>query len=157
MRYVYGGVLAALLLSSLATPAVAEHHPSQKHLKRSVCLAQCAADIAAHCVPHHHFHQCRGTLIRQCQHRKPGVCVTTTTTSTTTTLPTGGSVLKGALAPTLGKFNYNGALGLPGALAACQTSFGTSTHVCTYTELQSAAAAGDLKGLKDTASTPVTS
>ena len=78
-------VFAVLILSGLA---VAEHHPSQKHLKRSVCLQQCAADIAAHCVPHQQFHQCRGTLIRACQHRKPGVCVTTTTTTTSTTTTT---------------------------------------------------------------------
>src|SRR5262249_26139991 len=64
---------------------------------------------------------------------------TATPTTTTTTLPLGGSVLKGALTSTLGRFNYNGALGLPGALAACHTSFGDSTHVCTYAELQSAA------------------
>jgi hypothetical protein len=67
------------------------------------------------------------------------------------------TMLKGALTSTLGRFNYNGALGLPGALAACHTSFGNSTHVCTYAELQSAAAAGDLKGLKDTAGMTVTS
>jgi hypothetical protein len=41
----------------LSSVVAAEHHPSQKHLKRSVCLEQCAADIAAHCVPNHHFHQ----------------------------------------------------------------------------------------------------
>ena len=82
---------------------------------------------------------------------------TATPTTTTTTLPSGGSVLKGALTSTLGRFNYNGSLGLPGALAACNTSFGDSTHVCTHAELQSAAAAGDLKGLKDTAGMTVTS
>src|SRR5262245_9609239 len=90
----------------------------------------------------------------------PGSCFPypcATTTSTTTTLPTGGVVLKGALTSTLARFNYNGSLGLPGALAACHTSFGDSTHVCTYAELQSAAAAGDLKGLKDTAGMTVTS
>src|SRR5262245_35882212 len=90
----------------------------------------------------------------------PGSCVPypcSTITSTTTTLPTGGMVLKGALTSTLARFNYNGSLGLPGALAACHTSFGASTHVCTDAELQSAAAAGDLKGLKDTAGMTVTS
>jgi len=79
------GVFAVFILSSVVA---AEHHPSQKHLKRAVCLEQCAADIAAQCVPHHHFHQCRGTLIRACQHRKPGVCVTTTTTTSSTTTTT---------------------------------------------------------------------
>ena len=80
-------ILAVLILSGVA---FAQHHPSQKHLKRTVCLEQCAADIAAQCVPHHHFHQCRGTLIRACQHLKPGVCVTTTTTTTSTTTTTVG-------------------------------------------------------------------
>jgi hypothetical protein len=47
-------------------------------------------------------------------------------------------------------------LGLPGADAACNTSF-AGTHACTYQELQSAAAAGDLKGLNDVTNTPVTS
>ena len=85
---------------------------------------------------------------------------TTTPAATTTTAPSGGTVLKGALAPTLGRFNYNGAIGLPGALAACQATFGT-THplsMCArYADLQSAQAAGDLVGLKDTDDTPVTS
>src|SRR5262249_49940267 len=77
-------------------------------------------------------------------------------TTTTTTLPSGGSVLKGALPPTLGRFNFNMMLGLPGADAACNTNF-PGTHACTYSQLKSAAAARDLKGLKDTASPPVTS
>src|SRR5215469_1150270 len=79
-------VFAVLIVSGVAT---AEHTPSQKHLKRKDCLAMCQAEINATCVPHHGFHRCRGTLIRACQHRKPGVCATTTTTtpgaSTTTT------------------------------------------------------------------------
>ena len=79
------GVFTVLVLAGVAA---AEHHPSQKHLKRAACLEQCAADIAAQCVPHHHFHQCRGTLIRACQHREPGACVTTTTTTTTATTTT---------------------------------------------------------------------
>src|SRR5262249_9198675 len=54
------------------------------------------------------------------------------------------------------RFNFNMMLGLPGADAACNTNF-PGTHACTYSQLKSAAAAGDLKGLKDTASTPVTS
>src|SRR5262245_50031471 len=81
-------VLAVLILSGVAA---AQRQPSQKHLKRAVCLEQCAADIAAQCVPRHGFHRCRGTLIRACQHRKPGVCVTTTTTPTTTTTATSTS------------------------------------------------------------------
>jgi len=160
-------VFAVLIVSGVAT---AVHTPSQKHLKRSFCLQQCAAEIAATCTPHHHFHQCRGTLIRKCQHRAPGVCTTSTTTTTTpgasttttpgasttttTTQPRAGTV-KGALAPTAGHFNFNGSLGLDGANAACNTNF-AGTHACTYQELQSAAAAGDLKGLKDVKAMTVT-
>ncbi|HXJ33578.1 MAG TPA: hypothetical protein VMS22_06000, partial [Candidatus Eisenbacteria bacterium] len=93
---------------------------------------------------------------------EPSACesVTTTTgggtTTTSTTMPSGGSILKGALVPTVGRFNYNLSLGLPGANSACNTNF-TGTHACTYAELQSAAAAGDLVGLHDTASGVVTS
>jgi len=83
-------------------------------------------------------------------------CATDGTCAGQTTTPSGGSVLKGALTATLGRFNFNGALGLPGALAACHTSFGNSTHVCTHADLQSAQAAGDLVGLKDTAGMTVT-
>ena len=145
-------VLAALILSGVAA---AQHHPSQKHLKRSFCLQQCAAEIAATCKKPH-FHQCRGTLIRACQHKKPGFCTTSTTTTTTaapssttsTTTPSRAGTVKGALAPTAGRFNFNAMLGLPGANAACNTNF-AGTHACSYQELQSAAAAGDLKGLKD--------
>ena len=67
-----------------------------------------------------------------------------------------GAILKGALTPTPGRFNYNLTIGLPAALAACTAVF-PGTHVCTYTELQNAAAACDLKGLKDTANNAVTS
>jgi hypothetical protein len=82
--------IAALVIGSapvliLSGVAAAAHQPSQKHLKRSFCLAQCQAEIQAKCIPHHHFHQCRGTLIRQCQHQKPDVCTTSTTTTTITT------------------------------------------------------------------------
>jgi len=158
-------VFAVLIVSGVATAA---HTPSQKHLKRSFCLQQCAAEIAATCTPHKHFHQCRGTLIRACQHRKPGVCATSTTTTeaastttttaagastTTTTTPPRAGTVKGALASTPGRFNFNAMLGLPGANAACNTNF-AGTHACTYQELQSAAAAGDLKGLKDVANPP---
>jgi hypothetical protein len=78
--------------------------------------------------------------------------IPTTTSSTTPQTPG----IKGALTPTLGRFNYNAAIGLPAANAACNTNF-AGTHACTYAELQSAEAAGDLVGLKDTANTPVTS
>ena len=160
-------VFAVLIVSGVAT---AVHTPSQKHLKRKDCLAQCQAEINAMCTPHQHFHQCRGTLIRKCQHRKlvcgattttaPGSSTTTTTTAgsstTTTTSPTMSGTVKGALASTPGRFNFNAMLGLPGANAACNTNF-AGTHACTYQELQSAAAAGGLTGLKDVANMPVTS
>jgi hypothetical protein len=80
----------------------------------------------------------------------------TTTSTTTSTLPAPGLVLKGALGPTHGRFNYNLMLGLPGANAACNTNF-PGTHACTYPELQNAETAGDLVGLKDVAATTVTS
>jgi hypothetical protein len=76
-----------------------------------------------------------------------------TTTMTGTTVP--GQILKGALTATPGRFNYNLTLGLPGANAACNTTF-PGTHACTYAELQSAEAAGDLDGLRDTANFTVT-
>src|SRR4029453_2595622 len=88
-----------------------------------------------------------------------GPTTTTTTpgsTTTTTTQPSGGSVLKGALTPTVGRFNYNLMLGLPGANAACNTNF-PGSHACTYAELQSAASAGGLAGLKDIMGDAVTS
>jgi hypothetical protein len=43
----------------------------------------------------------------------------------------GGTVLKGALTSTPGRFNHNAMLGLPGANAACNTNF-AGTHACTY-------------------------
>ncbi|TMB39439.1 MAG: hypothetical protein E6J55_22850 [Deltaproteobacteria bacterium] len=86
--------------------------------------------------------------------------ITTTTTSTTTTSttcpPPTGQVLKGSLTATVGRFNYNVQLGLPGANSACSSNF-PGTHACTYPELQAAAAACDLPGLKDTANMTVTS
>jgi len=89
----------------------------------------------------------------------PSTTTTTTVTgSTTTTSTTGppGQVLKGALTATLGRFNYNLQLGLAGSDAACNMNF-PGTHSCTYAELQAAEAAGDLDGLRDTASNIVTS
>jgi len=90
-----------------------------------------------------------------------GTCAgpTTTTgapTTTTTTPPRSRVILKGALTSTVGRFNYNAMLGIPGANAACGTNF-AGTHACTYQELQNAAAAGDLTGLKDTGNNTVTS
>ena len=82
--------------------------------------------------------------------------VTTSSTSSTTTTAPGGVVLKGALTATVGRFNYNLTLGLPGANSACNSSF-PGTHACTYQELQNAEAAGDLDGLTDTAAMTVTS
>jgi hypothetical protein len=78
------------------------------------------------------------------------------TPTTTTTLPPPGVVLQGALAATNGLFNYNLVLGIPGANAACNTNF-AGTHACTFTELESAEAAGDLDALQDTTSATVTS
>src|SRR6058998_1007899 len=63
--------------------------------------------------------------------------------------------VKGSLTATLGRFNYNLMLGLPGANSACSTNFG-GAHACTYAELQ-AAPTSDLVCLKDTASMTVTS
>ena len=57
---------------------------------------------------------------------------------------------------TPGRFNYNLTVGLPGANSACNTNF-AGTHACSYTELQSAATAGQLVGLKDIANMTVTS
>jgi hypothetical protein len=81
---------------------------------------------------------------------------TTAGTTTTTTMPSGGTVLKGALTATLGRFNYNLTVGLPGANSACNTNF-AGTHACTYAELQSAETAGDLVGLTDITAVAVTS
>jgi hypothetical protein len=65
------------------------------------------------------------------------------------------TAVKGSLTATVGRFNYNAMLGLPGANSACNTNF-PSSHACTYAELQ-AAPASDLACLKDTASMTVTS
>jgi len=77
-------------------------------------------------------------------------------TAPTPTPGSTGVVIKGALIPTVGRFNYNLMLGIPGADAACNTNF-AGTHACSYAELQAAATAGDLVGLKDTANNAVTS
>ncbi len=80
---------------------------------------------------------------------------TTTTPTSTTTTTTAGTVIKGALIATPGRFNFNMTLGLPGANAACNTNF-PGSHVCTLAELQSAPATA-LVGLKDTSNMTVTS
>lgn len=81
---------------------------------------------------------------------------TTTTTTSTTTLPAGPVVLKGVLAPTNGRFNYNLTLGIPGADLACNGNF-PGTHACLFSELESAEAAGDLVGITDLQGGTVTS
>jgi hypothetical protein len=96
---------------------------------------------------------------------EPSVCAAGSTTSTTVTgtstttsscSPGPGTVLKGSLTATPGRFNYNLTLGLPGANAACNTNF-PGTHACTHAELQNAQAAGDLTCLKDIGANTVTS
>jgi hypothetical protein len=231
MKWLYGGVVAALLLSALATPAFAEcaskkctdtttietargmiqstcgcTREGQKHGQYAKCVKSTLATLTA-LIPEK---QCR-KLIMKCENASicgklsaavccvakkngngvkasivntaakckkgsacgaflglystfdacaaDGTCAGPTTGPTTTTTlpgPSGGAVLKGALASTAGRFNYNATLGLPGANAACNTNF-PGTHACTHPELQSAAAAGDLVGLKDIGGTPVTS
>ncbi len=73
---------------------------------------------------------------------------------TATPTPAPGTIAKGALPITYGRFNYNLMIGLPGANAACNSNY-AGTHACTYLDLQNAAAAGDLDGLKDIDDLPV--
>lgn len=91
-----------------------------------------------------------------------GASTTTTTPATSTTTSTVGcsttpthTIVDGALTATVGKFNYNVTLGLPGANAACNTNF-PGSHACTLTELQSAPAS-DLACLRDTSGASVAS
>ena len=77
-------------------------------------------------------------------------------TTSTTCPPSQHTILKGALPPTLGRFNYNLMVGLPAANSFCNTNF-PGTHACLLSELQSAAAACDLIGLTDINSAAVTS
>jgi hypothetical protein len=96
---------------------------------------------------------------------EPSTCnpLSTTTTTTTiagssttsTTIASGGTVLKGALLSTPGRFNFNAVLGLPGANAACNTNF-PGTHACDVNDLANAQTAGDLVGLKDIGANTVT-
>jgi hypothetical protein len=92
----------------------------------------------------------------------PTPALTSTPTPTLTPTPTAtptcgpGPVFHGALPATVGRFNYNLTLGLPGANAACNSSFAGS-HVCSYFELQCAETAGSLVGAMDTGAMAVTS
>jgi hypothetical protein len=229
MKYLCGGVLAALLLSSLATPAFAQCVNSKctdtttidkarttientcnctkadqkpgkyktcakKLLKGADLTAQitskacrnlilkcetsslCGRVSSAVCCVQKKNGKVKASIVKTAAKCKKGsacgamlgfvstfdACATDGTcagppaTTTTTTLPSGGMVLKGALPATLGRFNFAGGIGLPGALNQCHTSFGAGTHVCTYAELQSAQTAGDLVGLKDTTNAAVT-
>jgi hypothetical protein len=245
MKYLHGGVLAALLLSPLATPAFAacvnakcsdaasiekargmiqttcgctregqKHGTYEKCVKSTLKLADLTALIpekacrklimkceaastcgkltSAVCCVAKNNGKVKASIVKSATKCKKGstcgaflgfystfdacaadgTCAgppTTTTTlastptttlpgnpTTTTIPPPGGSVLKGALLPTPGRFNYNAKLGLPGANDACATNF-PGTHACTFAELKNAEAAGDLVGLKDTGSNPVTS
>ena len=72
-----------------------------------------------------------------------------------TSTPT-GLVVKGSLPSSLGRFNYDSHVGLPGAINACNSPPFAGAHPCTYQELQSAPAT-DLTCLKDITSVPVTS
>jgi hypothetical protein len=238
MRFVYGGALAALLLSSLATSASAQctnakctdaaaieqarsiiqstcgctragqtHGTYQKCVKKTLKAANltalipskpcrklimkcesksiCGRTTSSVCCTLKKNGTLKKSIVKSADKCKGSACgavlglystfdacaadatcagpTTTTTTpgstTTTTTQPSGGSVLKGALAPpTLGRFNYNLKIGIPAVNDACLTQFpGMNLHPCTHAELQSADTAGDLVGLTDTASTPVTS
>ena len=79
----------------------------------------------------------------------------TTTSTTTTTCPSTPPSVRGALPATVGRFNFNAQLGLPGANAACNTNFACS-QACTRQQLQ-AAPTSELAGLKDINTTTVTS
>jgi hypothetical protein len=80
----------------------------------------------------------------------------TLTPMPTPTMTVGPVEVQGALPSTVGRFNYNLTLGLPGADAACNTNF-PGTHACEHSELLLGEAAGDLVGLQDTAANTVTS
>jgi hypothetical protein len=98
-------------------------------------------------------------LVNDCAANLVAVETATTSTSTSTTTTSTlhvGVVLLGALTATPGRFNYNATVGLPGANAACNSSF-PGTHACTYAELQTAEGDGDLVGLKDVSNTTVNS
>jgi hypothetical protein len=107
------------------------------------CRTACAMDLKA-----------AKTTCRKATNPTPPACGQSTTTTTIASSPT-GIVVAGSLAAGPGRFNYNAALGLPGANAACNTNF-PGSHVCSLTELQSAPTS-DLAGLRDTGGNPVTS
>ena len=79
-----------------------------------------------------------------------------TPTPTATPVATSTPAFHGALPATVGRFNYNLNLGLPGANSACNSNF-PGSHVCTYQELQAFEAAGQLAGAQDTNSNAVQS
>jgi hypothetical protein len=115
---------------------------------------------ATHCAKHGTVGGCT-SCCDACPAPGSGPSCVTSTPTTTTTSPTGacgtptGTVVKGSLTATPGRFNYNSTVGLPGANAACNTNF-PGSHVCSITELQGAPAS-DLACLKDTAGMTVTS
>lgn len=79
---------------------------------------------------------------------------TTTSTTlepggTTTTTLVSSSGFRGVLGQTTGRFNFAMTIGIPGANAACNTTF-PGSHVCTYAELQAAQAADQLIGVSAT-------
>jgi hypothetical protein len=96
------------------------------------------------------------TVDLECPCTGPTTTTTTTPAPTTTTAPAGGQVLKGVLAKTNGRFNYNLVIGLPGADAKCNTDH-PGTHACTFADLLDAEEAGDLVGIRDPNDNPVTS
>ncbi len=84
----------------------------------------------------------------------PTATPTATPTPTATATCAPGFAYNGALVPTVGRFNYNLTLGLPGANNACNSNFAGS-HVCTFFELQCAQTAGSLVGAVDTSAAAV--
>jgi hypothetical protein len=86
----------------------------------------------------------------------PTPTLSPTPTATATAVCPPGPVFQGSLTSTVGRFNYNLTLGLPGANSACNSNFAGS-HACTYFELQCAQAAGSLVGATDTSAATVTS
>jgi hypothetical protein len=83
-----------------------------------------------------------------------GTGPTPTPVPTTTATPVPG--FQGALTSTIGRFNYNLTVGLPGANAACNSNF-PGSHACTLTELQAAESTGDLVGAQDIMGNTITS
>lgn len=92
-----------------------------------------------------------GVLDASCE---SGTGPTPTPTPTAMATPVPG--FQGALTSTVGRFNYNLTVGLPGANAACNSNF-PGSHACTLTELQAAESAGDLVGVQDIMGNTITS